>query len=162
MSKIYTEPKKVTRIIHKVSYHCGISNHIHKTKVLAQACIDRQLNRESMSLKSEIKPIAPSKSKDVLAHVFLEYMRKDVTYKMIGDSMGYTAERIRQYVIKQERLLRHPAEHGSDDLRILFVLKPNDCIDIRLYKENSEVYLPVFKLYFENRGYVHPQVSYGE
>ena len=93
------QTKEVTELVEVTRWTCSVESHSHKTREVAERCIEKSRNRGPVRRRWTASMIA-----DVCADVVA-----GVTYKSVGEKYGLQPERIRQVYSKGIRMMLHPA-----------------------------------------------------
>lgn len=94
------ETKEVTTLVEVTRWICAVEGHSHRTKDVAQRCIEKNRNRGMARRRWTVSMIA-----DVCADIIVAGM----TYKSVGEKYGLNPERIRQVYHKGLRMMLTPA-----------------------------------------------------
>ena len=94
------EPKKIVRLRKVVYFDCGSPGHNHKTKRVAQNCIDKKKR------KAESKPQI-TWTKEMYAAILDEH-RNVASQRDLARKLSLSPERVRQVLSKAARLEREP------------------------------------------------------
>ena len=93
------QTKEVTELVEVTRWTCSVDGHSHKTRDVAERCIEKSRNRGVVQRRWTASTIA-----DVCADVVA-----GMTYRSLGEKYGLQYERIRQVYIKGLRMMLHPA-----------------------------------------------------
>ena len=93
------QTKEVTELVEVTRWTCSVDSHSHKTRDVAERCIEKSRNRGAVQRRWTASMIA-----DVCADVVA-----GMTYKSVGEKYGLQPERIRQVYKKGIRMMLHPA-----------------------------------------------------
>ena len=91
--------QKTTSLVEITHWTCAVDGHFHKTKEVAERCIEKHLAPKKFQRRWTRETIA-----DVCGAIVA-----GATYKSVADSYGLQSERIRQVYSKGIRMMLHPA-----------------------------------------------------
>lgn len=92
------QTKEVTDLVEVTRWTCPVDGHSHRTRDVAERCIEKNRNRGAVKRRWTASTIA-----DVCADVVA-----GMTYKSVGEKYGLQPERIRQVYRKGIRIMLHP------------------------------------------------------
>lgn len=92
------QTKEVTELVEVTRWTCSVEGHSHKTRDVAERCIEKSRNRGVVQRRWTASTIA-----DVCADIVA-----GMTYKSVGEKYGLQPERIRQVYSKGIRMMLHP------------------------------------------------------
>jgi hypothetical protein len=90
---------QTTTLIEVTHWTCTVEGHFHKTRDVAERCIQKH---------SAPKAVKRRWTEDMIADVCAEIV-SGTTYKSVADKYGVQQERIRQVYSKGIRMMLHPA-----------------------------------------------------